>query len=130
MTNRTVSDLTRMIGVQSTILLMRQFGGRTLSVPTIDKMHELHQIVVTVGYASAQALAKKYGGQTINLPAEVNALLQIRNDEIVRRFVGGESIRSLAIFFGIDRRMAHKIIDAYGHRETRLSRSVTNADDA
>lgn len=124
--NRTLNQIAKLIGLQNAIILTRRYGGRGLSVPTRDKLDDTHPLVLTIGQAPAYALADNFGGERLNLPPEVNALLQVRNSEIVRRFVEREeSIRSLAIDFGLDRAMIQKIIDQAGHKELRISRSVT-----
>lgn len=131
--NRTLTKIRNLIGTQATIRLVRQYGNRTLTLPQPDKITDFHQLTVTVGLASAKALAEEFVGECLNLPGEVNALLELRNDEIVRRFLGhsrtaedGESIRSLARDYDMDRKNVQKVIDAAGHRDLRLSRSMTD----
>ncbi len=124
--NRNLDQIAKLIGLQNAIVLTRRYGGRGVSIPTREKLHETHPLVLTIGLAPAYALADEFGGERLHLPPEANALLQVRNTEIVRRFVErGESIRSIAIEFGLDRAMIQKIIDAAGHKDLRISRSVT-----
>lgn len=124
--NKLIDELSALIGLQNAIVLTRRYGGRTLTIPSPEKLHDKHSLVLTIGHAPAHALAKEYAGDMLNLPLEVNALLEIRNSEIVRLFVDEESsIRGLSIDFGLDRAMIQKIIDKAGHKELRLSRSVT-----
>jgi AraC-like DNA-binding protein len=125
-TNLIVKELAQLLGMQTTIILVRRFSNRLLSVPTADNLHDLHPLVLTIGQAPAHCLCKQYGGTSIELPNEVNALLPVRNEEMVRRFVNdGESIRSIAYEFGLDRAYVQKLIDRAGHRSLRLSRSLT-----
>lgn len=124
--NRTLDQIAKLIGLQNAIILTRRYGGRGLFVPTRDKLIDTHPLVLAIGQAPAYALADNYSGERLNIPPEVNALLQIRNSEIVRRFVQcDESIRSIATDFGLHRSMIAKIIDAGGYRDLRISRSVT-----
>lgn len=132
--NRLLDEISDLVGRQGAIQLVRRYGGRTLSVPYPEGITESHPLTFTLGMANAKALAKHYGGNLLNLPSEVNALLDLRNEEIVRRFLGpagtgedGESIRSLSIDFGLDRKYIQKIVDKAGHRDLRLSRSMTDA---
>lgn len=134
MSNRILREISRMIGMQNAIVLVRRYGGRTLSVPSISNLTDRHPLVFHVGLASAQSLSREYGGLNLNLPSEVNALLDERNTEIVRRFLGdpaagveGESVRMLSIDFGLDRKQIQCIIDKLGYREERLSRARVDA---
>lgn len=121
-----IDEIADLIGRQNAIVLTRRFGGRTLSVPTTDNLGDNHPLVFTIGLEPARAMARMYGGTVVDIPTEVNALLDQRNAEIVRRFMDDEeSIRSLAFDFGLDRAMIAKIIDKAGHRELRISRSLT-----
>lgn len=130
MASKILTELAGIVGMQSAIILTRKWGGRAMSVPRADKMHDLHPIALGIGIGPAMSLAREYGGTALQLPTEVNALIDLRNAEIVRRFVGdgttGDSIRSLSLEFGVDRKMIQKIVDASGHRDLRLSRSMTD----
>ena len=87
-------------------------------------MHELHPLTLTIGLDPAKKLAEKFGGTALEIPMEVNALLELRNNTIVRMFVDDyATITGLSLEFGLDRAMIQKIIDKAGHRELRLSRS-------
>jgi hypothetical protein len=125
-TNLIIKELTQLLGMQTAIILLRRFSNRQFLVPTADKLHDLHPLALTIGLAPAQALCKRFGGTRIAMPTEVNGLMHARNKEIVRRFLVGESISSLHEDFGLDRAYIQKLIDRAGHRELRLSRSVTN----
>jgi len=125
MANR-LDEIAAMIGRQNLIVLARRYGGREVSVPTVESITEKHPLVFHIGLEPAKALARAYGGEAIPMPPEVSILLASRNEEIVRRFVEAEeSIRSLALDFGLDRAMIQKIVDKAGHRDLRISRSVT-----
>lgn len=130
--NLIIKQLAKLLGMQTAIILVRRYSNRRLSVPTIDNLHDMHPLVLTIGLLPAQCLCREYGGTMIELPTEVNALLEVRNEEIVRRFLGdgtltsGESIRSISMDFGIDRKYIQKLIDRAGHRDLRLSRSMTD----
>lgn len=130
MANR-LDEIAAMIGRQNLIVLARRYGGREVSVPTVESITEKHPLVFHIGLEPAKALARAYGGEAIQMPPEVSLLLTERNEEIVRRFVGdgtlegGERIRSLSLDFGLDRAMIQKIVDKAGHRDLRISRSVT-----
>lgn len=129
--NQLLAEIARLVGMQTAIVLTRRYGGRPINIPTVASLHERHPLILTVGQAPAEALARHYGGTQISLPTEVNALLDVRNGEIVKRFVGngeidgGESIYSLSQDFGLHRAYIAKLIDKAGFRELRMSRSMT-----
>lgn len=130
--NQLIAEIAKLVGMQNAIVLCRRYGGRTLNIPTQGSITERHPISLTIGLAPAEALAKLYGGTQISLPTEVNALLDVRNEQIVSRFLGpsktaldGESIYLLAMEFGLHRSYIARLIDKAGYRDLRLSRSMT-----
>ena len=128
--NKLLDEVVGLIGMPSAIILTRRYGGKALSVPSLQNLHEKHPIALTIGWEPARKLCQMFGSEMINLPIEVNALLGIRNTEIVRLFVEeGQSIRCLSIAFGIDRGMIARLIDKAGHRDLRISRSETLAKE-
>ena len=56
------------------------------------------------------ALAKEMGGESLKVPVEQNILLDFRNQMIVERYLGGETVSSLADYYGIDRTMVFKVL--------------------
>lgn len=121
-----LDELAGMIGRQNLIVLARRYGGRAVFVPTVEALTETHPLVFHIGLEPAKALARAYGGEAIPMPPEVSLLITERNAEIVRLFVENHaSIRSLSLDFGLDRAMIQKIIDKAGHKDLRISRSVT-----
>ena len=94
-------------------------------MPLSSRLHDLHPVVVLVGLSNAQALSDHFDGEPIRIPMEVNTLLQIRNDSVVKQFLADISISSIAQEFQIDRKLVQKIIDAAGYKELRLGRTLT-----
>lgn len=130
--NQLIAEIARLVGMQNAIVLCRRYGGRTLNIPTVGSITDRHPLTLTVGLAPAEALAKHYGGTQISLPNEINALIEVRNEEIVKRFLGpggkaedGDSIYLLAMDFGLHRSYIAKLIDRAGHNQLRISRSMT-----
>lgn len=120
-----LKTIIELIGPQSAIRLAREYNGRDFAVPIRHNLHDMHPIVVLIGLGNAQALSERYGGHAIRMPMEVNTLLQIRNEAVVKQFLTGISISSIAQEFQIDRKLVQKIIDAAGHKELRIGRSMT-----
>lgn len=111
-TSELLNDLTTQIGYGETIELLRAWGGRRLSVP--KEMPEDHPIALTIGLGPAQLLASYYGGaNSIELPAERNALMQVRNDAIIRDLTAGVPTRSCAIRYGVTPRHVRHIRQRY-----------------
>lgn len=118
-----LSDLVELIGHRQAIELLRAWGGRRLKVPA--EVREDHALVFTIGWEAARAIAGAYGGTDLDLPAERNYLVDVRNDAIAAGFAGNRSISWLSQTYGVSRRQVNSILDAMGHRDERLARAGT-----
>lgn len=118
-----LQDLVELIGHRQAIELLRAWGGRRLKVPA--EVHEDHALVFTIGWEAARAIAGAYGGTDLDLPAERNYLVDMRNDAIAAGFAGNRSISWLSQTYGVSRRQVNSILDAMGHRDERLARAGT-----
>ena len=116
-------ELVELIGHQHAIELLRAWGGRRIKVPA--EVTQDHPLSFCVGLESAQRLAQRYANCNLDLPAERNFLIDLRNDAILQDFRQNRSISWLAAHYGISRRQVNVIIDALGSRETRLERAAT-----
>jgi len=96
-----LNDLTQFIGYQPAIILVRGWGGRRLRVPA--NVDERHPIALAIGLEPAERLAAFYGGTELELPAERNALLEMRNRQIVSE-CETESTRAVARRYGLTAR--------------------------
>lgn len=123
MASSILDDLVHLIGHQHAIELLRAFGGRRLKVPA--DLTQDHPLAFTVGLQSAKRLAAHYGGTDVDLPAERNFLIDLRNDAILIDFKAGHSISALAMRYGVSRRQVNSILDAMGHRDMRMGRAAT-----
>ena len=118
-----LQDLVELIGHRQAIELLRAWGGRRLKVPA--EVHEDHALVFTIGWEAARAIAGAYGGTDLDLPAERNYLVDMRNDAIAAGFAGNRSISWLSATYGVSRRQVVSILDAMGYRDERLARAGT-----
>lgn len=100
-------DLTHQIGYAETMELLRAWGGRRLRVP--QTMEPEHPIALQIGFCAAGQLSYWYGGTRLELPAERNALLEVRNSNILRDLDKGVSVRSVADRYGMTPRHVRKI---------------------
>lgn len=80
-----LEDLNELIGYAATLDLLRAWGGRRLFVPTaLDPTPgKEHPIVLTIGWEAASRLVSMYGAQALDLPAERNSMIELRNSRIV-----------------------------------------------
>lgn len=116
-----LDELVQLIGHHHAIELLRAWGGRRIKVPA--DLDQDHPLAFTVGLESARRLAAHYGGTDVDLPAERNFLIDLRNAAILKDFQGGRSISALAGVYGVSRRQVNSILDAMGHRALRLERA-------
>ncbi len=105
-----------LIGIHATIRLVRLKGGQDLSFPLPQNLHYLNWLVVEVGMEEAIRLCEFYRGSSIKLPIEVNSLLQLRNKAMAEDFKQGESITSISLKYGVDRKLVQMVLDKFGLR--------------
>lgn len=112
---RILRELSSAIGLGDTIELVRRWGGRQLYVPT--KVESRDPLALTLGLESARRLVEHYGGQQLQLPAERNALLDLRNAEIVQAYAegDGESMEAIGLRYGLTRQAVSHVLKT--HRE-------------
>jgi len=97
-----LKEISAAIGLADTIELTRRWGGRTLAVPM--KVDVIHPLAMTLGLETAQKLVKHFGGVRLQLPAERNALLDMRNKAIHQACtVDGRSQESVGLEYGLTR---------------------------
>ncbi len=121
MRSRTLNEIVEACGHQAAIAITRSFGGRQLSVPNLDRMAEDHPIALTIGLTAARKLAKAKGGERLEIPSEINAVLELRNEAVCKSFDDGGSIRAISFDQGISRKWVRNILVRSG-REAELLR--------
>lgn len=112
MASRLLDEIVSFAGFNAGLELCRGWGGRMLYVP--EKMAQDHPIALTIGLAAAKELASRYGGAHLEIPAEKNALLELRNQAIAAKYRAGSSVSSLSEEYGIHRSMVNKVLDKLG----------------
>jgi hypothetical protein len=105
-----------LIGPQAAIRLVRAKGGQDIGLPYAHHLHDMHWLVVLVGFDHAAQLCRHFEGQHIKLPIEVNALLQLRDEAIAQEYEAGTSVSQLARSYEIDRKLVQKVLDRFGQR--------------
>lgn len=117
-------EVSAVLGLSDTIELTRRWGGRTLAVPM--KVDMIHPLAMTLGLETAQKLVKHFGGVHLQLPAERNALLDMRNQAIYQACtVDGRSQESVGLEYGLTRQgVAAVLRKVEEQRERQAARQV------
>lgn len=106
---RVVKELVEAVGLGDAIEICRRWGGRDFNVPVRVAPHDA--LALTLGYESAKKLVDALGGVRLQLPAERNALLDMRNAAIYRAVkTDGRSHQDVALEFGIRRQQVLHIL--------------------
>lgn len=112
---RIVKELADTIGLADAIALVRRWGGRRLYCPV--QVGPGDPLALTMGLESARRLVAAFGGQSLQLPAERNALLDLRNAAIVAAAAGGQSHEKIGITYGLTRQAVSHILRVNRERE-------------
>lgn len=104
------------IGAQATIKLIREKGGRYWSPPHVCSLSDYHWLVLLIGRKNAEAICDEFRAEEINLPIEVNAIVQLRNQSICDDYINGVSVSQIALNYDIHRKMVQKILDMFEAR--------------
>lgn len=112
---RVIRELSNVIGLADAIEIVRRWGGRDLYVPV--KVEAGEPLALTLGLDTARTLVQHYGGQRLQLPAERNALLDLRNAAIVAQHEGGASMESIGLQYGLTRQAVSHILRTIRERE-------------
>lgn len=105
---RILKDLAATIGLSDTIELVRRWGGRELRCPVGVEPGD--PLALTLGLESARRLVKHHGGQRLQLPAERNALLDLRNEAIVAECGAGATQEQVGLRYGLTRQAVSIIL--------------------
>lgn len=120
MRSRTLTEIVAACGHQAAIALTRTYGGRQLSVPSAERMTETHPIALVIGITAARKLATAKGGERLEIPSELNSVLELRNESVVLAFDQGGSIRGISFDHGLSRKWVRNILVRSG-REAALA---------
>lgn len=94
--------LTKLIGIEDTIKLTSNWGGRVLTVPTAKTgTSYLYKIL---SHESADKLISEYGGDSFDCPKPDKIFMQIRNKKIRQQRNQGTTIAQLTSDFNLTRR--------------------------
>jgi Mor family transcriptional regulator len=113
---RIVKELVSAVGLPDAIVIIRRWGGREFYIPTTVRHHDA--LALTLGLQAATLLVKAFGGRSLQLPAERNTLIDLRNELIVRRLTENNSHESIGLEFGLSRQMINVIAKRARERGT------------
>lgn len=119
---RELKEIADVIGLGDALELVRRWGGRQLDVPKTARPGD--PLALTMGYDCAKRLVDAFGGRRFELPAERNALLDLRNAAIVDMVAAGTSHEKAALAFGLSRPAINYILRKHRERE-ELRRKFT-----
>ncbi len=112
---RAIRELSNVIGLADAIEVVRRWGGRDMYVPV--KVESGDPLALTLGLDTARRMVAHYGGQRLQLPAERNALLDLRNAAIIAQHDGGASMESIGLQYGLTRQAVSHILRTHRERE-------------
>lgn len=110
---RIVRELADAVGLADAIAIIRRWGGRELYVPA--SVGHSDALALTLGLDTARKLVawcdQRAGaaGRSVQLPAERNALLDLRNAAIIEGLKAGRSHEALGLEFGLTRQMVGRL---------------------
>lgn len=120
---RIVKDLAEKLGLGDSLEIMRRWGGRDLYVPVHVERGD--PLSLTLGTDTARRLVEHFAGQRLQLPAERNALLDIRNAAIVADVAAGESHEKTGLRYGLTRQAVSHIVKTHREREAVRQKFAT-----
>lgn len=98
------------IGMRDAIAFIRRWGGRVVYIQK-TKIHASDPLALSLGLDTARKLVDTFGGRELELPAERNVLLDMRNEAIVRDcLIHGLSHAAAGLRYGVTRQMVGHII--------------------
>lgn len=101
-----IGDITRVIGIQATLHLARDFGGRRVYIPA--KVSSRDQIARSIGVGAAARLARLYGGDRVMIPAHPDRAL--RRAQIIALRRRRLSVSRIARMLGCTERYVYKVL--------------------
>ncbi len=106
-------QIAAVVGLQATLLLVRNYGGVRLYVPV--NMTPDHILSKLIGFELALKLAAAFGGMDhFDIPRAAGALRVVRNRDIAEKFIKGKTLRQLALEFCMTERGIVKVLSIAG----------------
>lgn len=93
-----LQDFVRLIGIPATMLLVENYGGRRIYIPSPQRCTDTHAIAQLIGPSNLSKLADYYGSIShFQFPKAERAFLAVRNARIVSAYMTSKTARELAV---------------------------------
>lgn len=110
-----LQEFERLVGLQSTMALVRRWGGLRVYFPTPERVTEDHPYAAVIGTDALLKLAKEYGGLPhFQLPKAERALQAVRNARIAEDYATNKTAREIAAEYGLTEGQVVRIVASLG----------------
>lgn len=100
-------ELVEVIGLESTMCLVKQFGGTHLNIPKNPK--PTHYLVDMIGFVAFEKLCHYYGGDKLEIDLCVNLISEHKRQLILAGVKNGKTNAQLARQFNTTERQIRRI---------------------
>lgn len=109
---KSAQRLVDVIGLDSTIRLVRAEGGNELRIPgtVVGHSQMWERLVEIVGTDMAKLMVEYFGDTRVYVPTCAAALRQVRNRDIIRRYDAGEPFDSIRRSYQISRSYMFRLL--------------------
>ena len=107
----TYENIAMVVGIEAAQMLVAQYGGTELYIPSLDNLKPDHKLVTLLGIDAAQRLCRYWSSQVLNIPLNKRAQIADRNAKIIAQAKQGECPNKLATQFALHVRTIRKIIE-------------------
>ncbi len=104
-----IKDIAEVIGDESAMAMFIRFAGRHLHVPRFES--KSGDIEATIGLDKAKLLYERYGADQLLFPNGRLILVGIRNQRIIKEWVGGVSVTNLSTKYALTERHIGNIVN-------------------
>ena len=103
-----MTEMVESLGLSTVMQIVKEHGGTRLFIP--KNMNAQHRLANLLGIEQARLLSSHFGGESLNIPRMAGAKRANRNQEIIRRYDAGDSVRVLAREFELTDRQIYNIL--------------------
>jgi len=99
-----------LIGAEKTMLVVAEFGGTDLYIPTPERLDHAHRLTAAIGIDAALALAQHYSSEVLHIARAAAVVRALRNANIQIDYQAGMSKPELARRYVLDVRQIRTIL--------------------
>lgn len=120
---KNITAIREVIGDAETLMLIRAYGGTTIRIPALANA-EASPLADTIGLPNLIRLIERLGGARYEYIAKCDKALRIlRDQEIVRKYLDGVSVNTLALEYKLSDRAIEMILK---RTDMTVTMTVTN----